>query len=233
MFQLPAIAAWDQSSPAQVQRGTFFVEDIGPGRLAFSIGVPYSWLSSPDVMYPVVVDPTIVTGSGYSVARANRCVVQVSNGWLVVGIMSPSGSIQFYGSNDGGNTWSLRAYTNTTDPSAYYALMVSLILVYCVYMTTNGIRFYEFNPANANGALSQTAGISGPTYSVSGCSLARDPSGNTYLVYSTASTSGGANAIYESGTTTGTSWSTATPLVSASGKTSSIQRLDGSDLLSG
>jgi hypothetical protein len=123
VFILPAIVAWDQSSPPQVQRGMFFVEEVGQGRLAFSIGVPYSWLSSPDVMYPVVIDPTIVCSSTVAVqygGGSSKSIIRIPGTNIVYAAIldHKNGSnywmYSLYKSTDGGTTWGSEGWIPNT-----------------------------------------------------------------------------------------------------------------------
>jgi hypothetical protein len=123
VFTLPAIVAWDQSSPAKVQRGTLFVEEIGEGRLEFSVGVPYSWLASSDVMYPVAIDPTVVVASAYDTSgNGGRKIVRLPGGRIIaIAVNTSNSTIYAFKSDDNGQTWSQLCYISGAKPGAAIA----------------------------------------------------------------------------------------------------------------
>lgn len=214
IFTFPAIAAWDQSSPAHVQRGMFFVEEIGEGRLSFSVGVPYSWLSQPDVMYPVVIDPTVVVASAYDISGpGGRKIVRLSNGWIVVAAYRSNNGIYYYVSKDNGQTWAQLCYA-TDGGSGGFAIASSGTVVYTISINPGTATnfFIKFDAATVTNSRQNSTNIDtqqsayGP-----GCSLAIDGTGTLHAAWcSKNSTYPNSFNIRYSKSTDGVTWATPT-----------------------
>jgi hypothetical protein len=218
VFTLPAIVAWDQSSPPQVQRGTFFVEAIGEGRLEFSVGVPYEWLSRPDVSYPVIIDPTVVVASAYDTSgNGGRKIVRLSNGWIVATAQCTSSpqQINFYVSKDNGQTWSQLCYISMY-ADAGWAIASSGTVVYALAAFTTGsvVNFYSFDATTVtNTAQSyKSRPESGQTSFGSGVSLAVDGTGAIHSVWCSKNSTypNSFNIRYSKSTDGGNTWATPT-----------------------
>ncbi|WP_067924890.1 glycoside hydrolase family 78 protein [Alicyclobacillus shizuokensis] len=188
VFSLPAIVAWDQSSPAQTQRGTFFVEEVGQGRLEFSIGVPYSWLSSDTVSYPVIVDPTVIVSSTYDISgNGGRKIVRLSNGWIVAAARNTSsGYVYLFASRDNGQTWSQLCWLDQGSTSVVsYAIDAFGTQVYAVVwiVGSQSIYFYALNASSvSNQAISYLSHID-PGNADQGISLIVDDAGDIHLAF--------------------------------------------------
>ncbi|MFD1675403.1 hypothetical protein [Alicyclobacillus fodiniaquatilis] len=65
------------------------------------------WTTLQNAVYPVLIDPTVIVASGYTIsANGGRQIVRLSNGWIVIATIDGMQSVLFYVSKDDGNTWS-------------------------------------------------------------------------------------------------------------------------------
>jgi hypothetical protein len=111
IFSLPPIVVWDQAG--NTTGGQYIVSSIGEGRLDFSMAVDYAWLSQDNIIYPVIIDPTITTTTATTamVYSNQRKLDRDGNNnlWFVQIV---SNTAKFYISTNGGNTWT---YSSTSD----------------------------------------------------------------------------------------------------------------------
>jgi hypothetical protein len=116
IFTLPGIVAYDSKIPERAQTTGFYNVTVNePGNLAFDIVVDNAWMADVERVYPVIIDPTIVSTTSIRPFNpsSQKRMDRAPNGnlWLMVQD-SATNAAKFYVSKDGGTTWT---YANTSD----------------------------------------------------------------------------------------------------------------------
>lgn len=109
IFALPKIVAYDSDIPLRAEAfGRYRVTANENGSLSFDIVMDNAWMSDPERVYPLLIDPTVVVSGTYDTStNGARKVVALSNGWVVASVYeSVAGTpVHFFVSKDKGTTW--------------------------------------------------------------------------------------------------------------------------------
>lgn len=217
VFTLPAVEVWDQAQNRTT--GTYHVEQLGPGRIYVATCVSNAWVEGDDIVYPVVIDPTVIVSASYSLGtNGGRKIVKLSNGWIIAGVYNSSAAeIYLYVSKDNGNTFSF--FAATYFPSTDWAIACSGTIVYLlsVASTNTEAYFYSFDALtfNSSSPLQPTSQPdSGQTGFGPGCSLAVDGNGSLWAQWCSKNSTypNSYNIRVSSSTNGGSTWSTPTQL---------------------
>ncbi|WP_134682576.1 fibronectin type III domain-containing protein [Brevibacillus migulae] len=114
VFTLPKIVAYDSNMPDRSEmHGRYRVKSNEDGLLAFDIVMDNAWVGSDERVYPILIDPTVVTNGISATIQANggRKLIRMSNGWLIASnAYSNSTQFRLFVSKDGGVNWSQLCY---------------------------------------------------------------------------------------------------------------------------
>ncbi|WP_436664237.1 hypothetical protein ACOALA_04120 [Alicyclobacillus acidoterrestris] len=223
VFTLPAVEVWDQAQ--NTTAGSYHVEQLGPGRIYVATCVDNGWVEGDDIVYPVVIDPTVIVSSPYSTYYhpGGQTLTVLSNGWIVAAL-GTGDYVYFYVSKDGGNTFQQLTYTSTggtgTEMWAIDSTGTIVVLVWG-QSTTQFTSVYESLTFDATVVTntdqkSNMVVIPGPNNNylyeiIGGVSVGIDSSNNVFVVYTAIPTSGGVTTVYKAvGTLNGTTitWGT-------------------------
>lgn len=154
IFELPQIVSFDSNFERSVSYGKYRVYFNDNAEMMFDIVVDYDWMSSLERVYPIVIDPTILSNNGYNTSgNGGRKIVELSNGWLI-SVASSSSNDYFYKSTDKGTTWTQLCYTTHSQAVNSISLVSKGNVVYFVRgINASTIGFGKFDAttvANAN-----------------------------------------------------------------------------------
>lgn len=236
VFTLPPIEVWDQDGNRT--GGTYSVTMNGAGSVYVAMCVDYTWLSQDSIVYPVVIDPTVIVSSAMNPSTGSgRRLVELSNGWILSLLQDTSVNpyaLRVYVSKDGSNTWAQLCYiqqtTSGSGDNLNDAAMVSTGTQACVIASwnNNSVLAWTFDATTVTNTnlyssfvyVDQNATALGPH--LDAC---LDPSGNIHATWCsrTSAIPNSYNIRYAKSTNSGSSWTTATYC------SSSPQNTSGSD----
>ncbi|MED4586677.1 hypothetical protein P9578_28380 [Brevibacillus choshinensis] len=148
IFTLPKIVAYDSDIPQRAEAfGRYRVTSNENGSLAFDIVMDNAWMSDPERVYPILIDPTVVVSSAYDTSgNGGRKLTTLSNGWIIAGLYSgtyASGNY-FFKSSDNGQTWNQICYvTNSNKGLSLTSKGTSVYAV--VVIAASQVNAYKFD----------------------------------------------------------------------------------------
>lgn len=127
IFTLPQIIAFDSNFNRTTTTGKYRVYFDDNADMRFDIVLDNEWIASMDRVYPIVIDPTVIVNTGYTLGYPNeRRGVELANGWLVTAVYdSTNKKINLFKSSDRGETWTDLCYVQNGTNSLIYSAISS------------------------------------------------------------------------------------------------------------
>lgn len=220
IFTLPRIIAKDSHFEKRaVAYGKYRVTANEGGVLAFDIVMDNEWIASEERVYPIVIDPTIVSMTANAInvdSGTTQRMIRLGNGWLIVSTHEDNGTNNWNYlrvSKDDGVTWQQLCYANQgTLSNACQPIFPS---------TTNATTFYLINTAlkklyKIDAATQTNVDIASGGYAITGggmsyANAAMDSAGKIWVAYSN-----GGTFFYTTTTNDGATFTTPVTLISSS-----------------
>lgn len=227
IFTLPPIVAYDSNIPERsTTGGKYRVTSNEGGVLAFDIVVANEWIADVGRVYPIIIDPTVITTGMFDFSYRDRRTVTLPNGTRVVGMRNGS-AIYLYKSTDGGNTWSQLWTLSGADFNGFSMDARADSTITVLFVSTIGTaRTLRHININMSGTVTNQSDIeSGTSHSGSGVAVVVGSDGAIYVAYAWYNgTYASFNIKYTKSTNNGVTWST--PVWLSTDSNSNISNLD-------